>query len=40
MGTESEVVMNKHALSASLLFETKAVLFHARLSDDVQQVFC
>ena len=35
MGTEKEVFLKKHALSASLLFESETLLFQSRLIDDV-----
>ena len=34
VGTESEVFLNKHALSASLLFEAETVLIQSRLNND------
>ena len=40
MGTESEVFLNKHAPSASLLFETEIVTFQSRLNDDVKEIVC
>ena len=43
MGTEKEVFLKKHALSASLLFETDTLLFQSRLIDDVLEIaknFC
>ena len=40
MGTESEVFLNKHAPSASLLFEAETKLFQSRLNDDVQEIIC
>ena len=39
-GTESEVFFNKHAPSASLLFETETVPFHSRLNDNIWEVVC
>ena len=40
MGTESEVFLNEHGLSASLLFEAETVVFQSRLNDDVQEIIC
>ena len=36
--TGSEVFLNKHALSASLLFEDETVLFHSRLNHAMREV--
>ena len=40
MGTKIEVFLNKHAPSASLLFEAKTLLFQSRLNDYVQEIVC
>ena len=40
MGTESEVFLNKHAPSASLLSEAETMSFQSRPNDDVQEVIC
>ena len=40
MGTESEVFLNKHAPSASMLFEAETVPFQSRLNNDMQEVVC
>ena len=40
MGTESEVFLNKHAPSASLLSEAETMLFQSRLNDEVQEISC
>ena len=40
MGTESEVFLNKHASSASLLFKAEIVPFQSRLNDDAGEVVC
>ena len=39
-GTERELLLNKHAPKASLLFEPKTVPFQSRINDDIREVHC